>query len=57
MTGLLGSPARYAPVIYLAAPAARPVLTRAAADLPPGQQPRIVIRDLPPDAFTLEMTS
>jgi len=30
------------------------VLTRAAAGLPPGQQPRIVIRDLPPDAVTPE---
>jgi hypothetical protein len=51
MTGLL-SPARYAQVIYLAAPPARPVLTRAAAGLPPDWQPRIVIRDLPPSAFT-----
>jgi hypothetical protein len=57
MAGLLGSPARYAQVIYLAAPAARPVLTRAAAGLPPAQQARIVIRDLPPYAFTMEMTS
>jgi hypothetical protein len=51
MSGLL-APARYAQVIYLTAPPARPVLTRAAAGLPPAQQPRIVIRDLPPDAFT-----
>jgi hypothetical protein len=53
MTGLL-APGRYAQVIYLTAPAARPVLTRAAAGLPPAQQSRIVIRDLPPDAFTPE---
>jgi hypothetical protein len=53
MTGLL-APARYAQVIYLTAPAARPVLTRAAAGLPPAQQPRIVIRDLPPYAFAPE---
>ena len=53
MGGLTG-PARYAQVIYLTAPAARPVLTRAAAGLPPAQQPRIVIRDLPPYAFTPE---
>jgi hypothetical protein len=51
MTGLLSS-GRYAQAIYLAAPPARPVLARAAAGLPPGQQPRIVIRDLPPSAFT-----
>jgi hypothetical protein len=53
MTGLT-APARYAQVIYLTAPAARPVLTRAAAGLPPGQQPRIAIRDLLPYAFTPE---
>ncbi len=53
MTGLL-APARYAQVIYLAAPAARPVLARAAAGLPSGQQPRIALRDLPLYAFTPE---
>jgi hypothetical protein len=56
MAGLL-TPARYTQVIYLTAPAARPVLTRAAAGLPPGQQPRITIRDLPPDAIALETAS
>jgi hypothetical protein len=50
MTGLL-APARYAQVLYLTGRAARPVLTRAAAGLPPGQQARIVIRDLPSYAF------
>ena len=54
MAGLL-SPMRYAQVIYLTAPAARPVVTRAAALLPPGDQARVVIRDLPPSAFTAEL--
>ena len=46
MAGLL-SPLRYAQVIYLTAPAARPVVTRAAGSLPPGDQARVVVRDLP----------
>ena len=50
MAGLL-SPLRYAQVIYLTAPAARPVVTRAAASLPPGDQARMVIRELPAAAF------
>jgi hypothetical protein len=54
MGGLL-SPPRYAQVIYLTAPAARAVATRAAASLPPAQGPRIVIRDLPPSAFTPDL--
>jgi len=54
MTGLLRGPARYAQVIYLTAPPARPVVTRSAAAIPPDQQARIVIRDLPPFAFTPE---
>jgi hypothetical protein len=53
MAGLL-SPLRYAQVIYLTAPAARPVLTRAAAALPPGDQARLIIRDLPSAAYTPE---
>jgi hypothetical protein len=53
MAGLL-SPMRYAQVIYLTAPAARPVVTRAAATLPPGDQARITIRELPSAAFTPE---
>jgi hypothetical protein len=53
MSGLL-APGRYAQVIYLAAPPARTVLGRALAGLPPAQQPRITIRDLPPSAFTPE---
>jgi hypothetical protein len=51
MAGLL-SPLRYAQVVYLTAPAARPVVMRAAAGLPPGDQARIVVRDLPVSAFT-----
>jgi hypothetical protein len=45
---------RYAQVIYLTAPAAGPVVTRAAASLLPNDQARIVIRDLPGYAFTPE---
>ena len=40
------SPMRYAQVIYLTAPAAGPVVTRAAAALPAGEQPRVVVRAL-----------
>jgi hypothetical protein len=53
MTGLL-SPMRYAQVIYLTAPAARLVVSRAAAALPPGDQARLTIRELPAAAFTPE---
>ena len=53
MTGLL-APMRYAQVVYLTAPAARPVVIRAAASLPPGEQPRLVARKLPTAAFTPE---
>jgi len=56
MAGLL-SPPRYAQVIYLTGPAARLVVTRAAAGLPPGQADRVTVRDLPPSAFLLEATS
>jgi hypothetical protein len=38
---------RYRQVVYLTAPAAWPVVTRAVAALPAPLQPRIVIRDLP----------
>jgi hypothetical protein len=51
MTGLL-SPARYAQVIYLTAPPARPVVTRSAESVSADQRSRIVIRDLPRYAFT-----
>ena len=56
MTGLL-TPMRYARVIYLTAPAARPVVTRAAATLPAGEQPRITVRELPAAAFTPDPAS
>jgi hypothetical protein len=56
MTGLLTS-IRYAQVIYLTAPAARTVVSRAAASLPPGEQSRIAVRDLPESAFTPEPSS
>jgi len=48
---------RYAQVIYLTAPAARPVVTRAAAGLPPVEQARVVVRDLPMSAFTAAPSS
>jgi len=50
MGGLL-SPLRYAQVVFLTAPAARPVVTRAAGSLPPGEQARVVVRALPASAF------
>jgi hypothetical protein len=53
MAGLL-SPMRYALVAYLAAPAALPVVHRAAAALPAGDQARVTIRELPGSAFTPE---
>jgi hypothetical protein len=53
MTGLL-TPLRYAQVIYLTAPPARPVVTRAAGSLPPAEQDRVEVRDLPPSAFAPE---
>ncbi|MGH3195178.1 MAG: hypothetical protein ACRDNT_04420 [Streptosporangiaceae bacterium] len=55
MGGLL-APMRYAQVIYLTAPAARPVVLRAAGSVPPGDQARVVVRDLPESAFTLDPT-
>ncbi len=53
MAGLLSS-TRYAQVIYLTAPAARQVVTRAAASLPGGEQYRVTVRDLPACALTPE---
>jgi hypothetical protein len=41
---------RYGQVVYLAAPAARPVVTRAIGALPAPQQARVVARDLPEGA-------
>jgi hypothetical protein len=54
MSGLLSGPARYAQVLYLTAPTARPVVSRAAAAVPADLGSRIVIRDLPAYAFTPE---
>jgi hypothetical protein len=45
-----GSGPRYTRVVYLAAPAARPVTDRAAASLPPLLAARVTIRALPPGA-------
>lgn len=53
IAGLL-SPMTYGQVIYLTAPKARPVVLRAAGSLPPGDQARVVVRDLPAAAFTPE---
>ena len=55
MTGLL-SPMRYAVVVYLAAPAARPVVARAAAGLLAGERSQVAVRDLPESAFASEPT-
>jgi hypothetical protein len=41
---------RYDRVVYLAAPAARGVVERAAASVPAGQRARLVVRDLPAGA-------
>jgi hypothetical protein len=49
MNGLL-SRRGYAQVVYLASPAARPVVARAAAHLPAAQRSRVAIRDLPESA-------
>ena len=57
MSGLLSGPGRYAQVLYLAAPPARPVVARAAASVPADWQARVIVRDLPPSAFTPEGSS
>ena len=46
---------RYGQVVYLTGPAARPVVTRAAAALPAPLQPRVVVRDLPEEAMLCEV--
>jgi hypothetical protein len=48
MSGLLA--AGYSQIVYLTAPAARPVVTRCADSLPPEDRARVAIRDLPPSA-------
>jgi hypothetical protein len=55
MGGLL-APARYSQVIYLTAPAAGPVVTRAAASLHEGDRSRLVVRELPPAALPPELS-
>jgi hypothetical protein len=45
-----GRAPRYAQVVYLTAPAARPVVERAAAALPAALAGRVVVRDLPEGA-------
>ncbi len=54
MTGLL-SPAQYAQVVYLTAPAARRVVSRAAASLPAGERDWVAVRDLPEYGLTPEL--
>lgn len=49
-TDRTGTGPRYAQVVYLTAPAARPVVDRAAAALPAGLAARVVARDLPDGA-------
>jgi hypothetical protein len=51
MSGLLTGPDQYGQVLYLTSPAARLVVTHAAAGLPPDRQIRVMIRDLPATAF------
>lgn len=50
MEGLLGK-SRYAQVVYLCSPAARPVVTRVARQLPERDRGRVAIRVLPEVAF------
>ena len=45
---------QYAQVVYLTAPAARPLVTRIAAGLAPWEQARVTVRELPPVAFMAE---
>jgi hypothetical protein len=45
---------QYPLVVYLTAPAARSVVTRAVGSLPPDDQPRIAVRDLPATALMPE---
>ena len=53
MTELL-SPMRYSTVVYLTSPAARRVVTNAAARLGATEQARLAIRDLPESAYAPE---
>jgi len=51
------SPMRYAQVVYLISPAARPVVIRAVAAFPAGEQSRLAVRALPESAFLPEPRS
>ena len=51
------SPLRYTQVVYLIAPAARSVVTRAAAALPAEDQVRLAVRDLPESALAWQARS
>ena len=42
---------RYASIVYLTAPAARPTVLRAVASLPTADHGQIPVRDLPASAF------
>ena len=55
MGGLL-SPMWYAQVIYLTAPAAGPMVSRAAASMQEGDRTRVVVRELPPSALGPEVS-
>ena len=55
MSGLL-SLMWYAQVIYLTAPAAAPVVTRAAASVHEADRARVVVRELPPSALGPEVS-
>ena len=56
MAGLL-FPMQYAQVVYLTAPAARPVVARAAAGLAARERSRVAVRELPPSALAPEPSS
>ncbi len=43
---------RYDRAVYLTSPAARSIVTRAAAALPARLQARVTVRDLPPEALS-----
>jgi hypothetical protein len=47
---------QYSLVVYLTAPAAQAVVSRAAASLPPGERPHVTLRELPATAFVPELS-
>jgi hypothetical protein len=50
ITGMLSS-LKYATVVYLTAPGARSAVRHAVAALPPEDQAKVAVRDLPASAF------